>query len=57
MDYPAAEFARARAAKNVYLAMSGFKQASDLVAWSDANPEAWAVVSYVLELKDEVAHG
>jgi hypothetical protein len=57
MDYPAAEFARARAAKNVYLAMSGFKQASDLVAWSDANPEAWAVVSYVLELKDEAAHG
>ena len=37
-DWPAGEFARARAARNVYIAMSGFKAAKDLPAWCNANP-------------------
>ncbi len=57
MDYPAAEFARARAAKNIYIAMSGFVAARDLVTWCDANPAAWDLVSYVYELKTEAANG
>ena len=57
LDYPAAEFARARAAKNVYIAMNGFKAARDLPTWCDANPDAWNLVSYVLGLKQEAADG
>lgn len=57
MEYPAGEFNRARVAKNVYIAMNGFKAARDLPSWCDANPDAWDLVSYVLALKDEASHG
>lgn len=59
MDWPAAEFAAARAAANVYVAMSGYRDASNKVLWCDANPAGWGVVSYVFALQEEegVSHG
>ena len=51
LGWPAGEFARARAARNVYVAMSGFKTARDLPAWCDANPAAWNIVTMVLNMK------
>lgn len=59
LDWPAGEFARARAARNVYVAMSGFKDAKDLPAWCDNNPAAWNIVTMVLNMKArrEAAHG
>ncbi len=53
MDYPAAEFVRARYARNVYLAMTGYRKTTDLVAWCDANPDAWELVSYIFKLREE----
>lgn len=54
LDWPAADFARARYARNVYLALAGYRDAIDKVAWCDANPTAWQLVSYVWTLKSEV---
>jgi hypothetical protein len=50
-DWPAGEFARARAARNVYVAMSGFKAAKDLPAWCNANPAGWDIVTMILNMK------
>jgi hypothetical protein len=38
LDWPAGEFARARAARNVYVAMSGFKAAKDLTRMVQRQP-------------------
>ena len=51
LDWPAGEFARARAARNVYVAMSGFKAAKDLPAWCNANPAGWDIVTMILNMK------
>ena len=39
------------AARNVYVAMSGFKAAKDLPAWCNANPAGWDIVTRVLNMK------
>lgn len=57
MDWPAAEFARARAAANVYVALSGYQSATNKVIWCDTNPAGWEVVSYVFALQDEITNG
>ena len=53
LDWPAAEFARARYARNIYLALVGYRDAVDKVAWCDGNAAAWNLVSYVWTLKEE----
>ena len=53
MDWPAAEFARARVARNVYMALSGWRDTKNAVEWANANPTAWELVTYVMTLKDE----
>lgn len=52
MEWPAAEFAHARVARNVYVALSGFQSAPNVVEWADRNPQAWELVSYVLSLRE-----
>jgi hypothetical protein len=52
MEWPAAEFNRARAATNVYIALSGYRHATDKVGWCNANPEAWELVSYVFAMRE-----
>jgi hypothetical protein len=57
LDWPAREFALARAARNVYIAMTGFKSARNLADWCNANPPAWEIVSGILAMKAENANG
>jgi hypothetical protein len=52
MDWPAGEFTRARVAANIYVALNGYRDAANKVAWCDANPAAWELVSYVFALKE-----
>ena len=54
-DWPAREFARARAARNVYIAMTGYRDAANIVDWCNANPTAWELVSGVLSLRIKAA--
>lgn len=52
LDLPAGELATVRLAHNAHRAMSGYKHAAGkTVAWSKANPEAWAFVASVLETR------
>ena len=57
MDWPAGEFTRARAAANIYVAMSGYTGAANKVQWCDLNPDGWLVVSYVFALQNEGLDG
>lgn len=50
--WPAREFARMRAARNLYRAYDGYRRAPDKIAWIDANPGAWDVAAMVLELRE-----
>ena len=52
LDWPAADFARARVARNVYVALTGYRGAADTVAWCNANPAAWELVSHVFALRE-----
>jgi len=56
-DWPAGEFARARAARNVYLSMKGYRDAKDLPAWADANPQAWELVTKILDMRTANGNG
>lgn len=55
-EWPAREFVLARAARNVYLAMSGYKNARDIVAWTNDNPQGWELVSSVLSMRMAAQH-
>lgn len=52
MEWPAREFNLAKAARNVYIAMNGYRDATNKVQWCDDNPTAWQLVSYVLALRE-----
>lgn len=50
LELPAGELQAIRLANNAHRALSGYKHAAGkTVAWSKANPEAWAFVAEVLE--------
>lgn len=36
--------------------MTGYAQADDVVAWCNANPDAWNLVTYVWTLREELTH-
>jgi len=59
LDWPAREFSLARAARNVYVALTGYRNARNIVQWCDANPQAWELVAHIMSLKQEAAkaHG
>lgn len=57
LDWPAREFFLARAARNVYVAMTGYRNAKKVVEWCDANPQAWDLVAHIMSLKEEAANG
>ncbi len=56
LDWPARDFTRARAARNVYVAMTGYKNARDIVQWCNSNPAAWELVSGVMSMRLKAAN-
>jgi hypothetical protein len=55
LEWPAREFAGARVARNVHIAMSGFRDARNVVEWCNSNPRAWELVSRIMAMKQENA--
>ena len=56
-EWPLREFTRARAARNVYVAMTGYKEARDVVTWCNSNPAAWELVSGVMSMRMKANNG
>lgn len=50
-DQRAGELRRMSAAMNTYNAIKSWRQSTDWVKWSQHNPEDWALVQYVLKLR------
>lgn len=53
LELPAGELPHVKLANNSYRAMAGYKHAGagKTVAWSRANPDEWAFVASVLEVR------
>ena len=57
LDWPAREFTRARAARNVYVAMTGHKDAEDVVTGCQRNPAGWGLGSSVMGMEIKANKG
>ena len=52
LEWPARDYARARAARNVYVAFQGWHDTKNAAQWCNDNPAAWELVSSVMAMKE-----